>query len=73
MHFDSDRESIEVGLGSIGLTRPEHSKIIRIQNTSRLEFLDMSAAYTAELKDRSDLEIARPPQPMVFDEEGNLK
>jgi hypothetical protein len=72
MHFESDRESIEVGLGSIGLTRPEHSKIIRIRNTNRLEFVQVSAAYKADLEKRSDLEIARPPQQMVFDVEDNL-
>ncbi len=72
MHFDSDRESIEVGLGSIGMTSPEKSKIIRIRNTNRLEIVDVSTAYTADLKNCTELEIIRPPQPMLFDEEGNL-
>jgi hypothetical protein len=72
MHFDSDRESIRVGLGSIGMTSPEKSRIIRIRNTNRLEIVDVSTAYKADLEHRTELEIIRPPQPMVFDEEGNL-
>ncbi len=72
MYFDTDREAIEVGLGSVGLIRPENSKIIRIQNTNRLEMIEVSEAYGAELRQRANLEIFRPPQPMAFDGQGNL-
>jgi len=72
MHFATDREAIEVGLGSIGLTPPEQSKIVRIINTNRLEIVEVSEAYAAELKKRSDLEILGGPQPMVFNGEDNL-
>lgn len=72
MHFDTDREAIEVGLGSIGLTPPERSKIVRIKNTNCLEVVEVSEAFAAELKKRSDLEIIAEPQPMVFDGADNL-
>jgi hypothetical protein len=72
MHFDTDREAIEVGLGSIGLIPPERSKIVRIKNTNRLEVVEVSEAFAAEIKKRSDLEIIAEPQPIVFDAEDNL-
>jgi hypothetical protein len=72
MHFDSDREAIEVGLGSIGLIPPDKSKIVRIINTNRLEMVEVSEAFAAELEERSDLEIMRQPQPMAFNSEDNL-
>ncbi len=72
MHFDSDREAIEISLGSIGLILPEKSRIVRIKNTNRLEIVEVSEAFAAELKQRSDLEIIGEPQSMEFDEEDNL-
>ncbi len=72
MHFDTDREAIEVGLGSIGLTPPERSKIVRIKNTNCLEVVEVSEAFAAEIKKRSDLEIIAEPQPMVFNSDNNL-
>ncbi len=72
MHFDSDREAIEISLGSIGLILPEKSRIVRIKNTNRLEIVEVSEAFAAELKQRSDLEIIGAPQSMEFDEENNL-
>jgi hypothetical protein len=72
MHFETDREAIEVGLGSIGLIPPSQSKIVRIKNTNRLEIVEVSEAYTAELKKRSDLEILGEPQSMVFNVKDNL-
>jgi hypothetical protein len=72
MHFETDREAIEVGLGSIGLIPSEKSKIVRIKNTNRLEVVEVSEAFGAEVKKRYDLEIIAEPQPMVFDGEDNL-
>jgi hypothetical protein len=72
MHFDTDREAIEVGLGSMGLISPEKTKIVRIKNTNRLEMVEVSEAFAASLKERSDLEIIGQPQPMEFDGEDNL-
>jgi hypothetical protein len=72
MHFETDREAIEVGLGSIGLIPSDKSRIVRIKNTNRLEVVEVSEAFAAEVKKRSDLEIVAEPQPMVFDGEGNL-
>jgi hypothetical protein len=73
MHFETDREAIAVGLGSMGLISPDKSKIVRIKNTNRLEMVDVSDAFAAELANRPDLEIIGQPREMEFDAEDNLR
>jgi hypothetical protein len=72
MHFESDREAIQVGLGSIGLIPPEKAKIVRIKNTLQIDELEVSAAYEEEMRRKPGLEILEGPKPMVFDAQGNL-
>jgi hypothetical protein len=72
MHFATDQEAIKVGLGSVGLTPPEKSKIVRIKNTLLVDEVEVSEVYGEELKKRSDLEILEGPKPMPFDRQGNL-
>jgi hypothetical protein len=72
MHFETDRRAIEVGLGSIGLTPPERSRIVRIKNTLHLDEVEVSEVYGEEIRARTDLEIIEGPNPMVFDPNGNL-
>jgi hypothetical protein len=72
MHFETDQEAIRVGLGSVGLTPPEKSKIVRIKNTLLVDEVEVSEVYGEELKKRSDLEILEGPRPMAFDPRGNL-
>jgi hypothetical protein len=72
MHFESDREAIEVALGSIGLTPPEESRIVRIKNTLHLDEVEVSEIYGKEVRQRPDLEILEGPNPMIFDQDGKL-
>jgi hypothetical protein len=72
MHFKTDREAIEIALGSIGLTPPEKSRIVRIKNTLHLDEVEVSEAYEKEIRQRSDLEIMEGPNPMIFDASANL-
>ena len=72
MHFETDRRAIEAGLGSMGLTPPEESKIVRIKNTNRLEEVQVSEPYADDLQDRSDLEILGGPGPLEFAGDDNL-
>ena len=72
MHFDTDREAIEVALGSTGLILPEKSRIVRIQNTNRLEMVEVSEAYAQELDQRAELQVIDGPVPMMFDSANNL-
>jgi len=72
MYFETDQEAIRVGLGSIGLTSPERSRIVRIKNTLQLDEVEVSETYREEIEKKSDLEILEGPYPMVFDASGNL-
>jgi hypothetical protein len=72
MHFETDRQAIEVGLGSMGLIPSENSKIVRIKNTNHLEVVAVSDAFADELHQRSDLEILGESRSMEFDEAGDL-
>ena len=72
MHFGTDREAIEVALGSFGLIPAVQSKIVRIKNTLRLDTVEVSEAYAELLPQRQDLEIIAGPYRMGFNKENNL-
>ncbi len=72
MHFDNDRQAIEVALDSIGLTSSQKSKVVRIKNTLQLDMVGVSEAYLDELHKRDDMEILGDPEPMKFDRHNNL-
>jgi hypothetical protein len=72
MHFETDHQAIEIALGSIGLTPPVKSRIVRIKNTLHLDEVEVSEIFEKEIRERADLEILEGPGPMTFDEGGNL-
>ena len=72
MHFETDREAIEVALGSIGLIPPEQSRIVRIKNTLCLDEVEVSEVFQKELAGRRDLEKIGGPSAITFDDRGNL-
>jgi len=72
MFFETDQECIKTALGSVGLTPPEKSRIVRIKNTLQIDEVEVSEAYQEEFSRRKDLEILEGPKPMVFDTHGNL-
>jgi hypothetical protein len=72
MHFPTDQEAIRIALGSIGLTPPEKSRIVRIKNTLHVDEVEASEVYLEEMKKRPDLEVLEGPRPMSFDNQGNL-
>jgi hypothetical protein len=72
MHFENDRQAIEVALNSIGLTSPPMSKMVRIKNTLRLDIVGVSEVYMDELRQRSDIDILSETEPMAFDRQDNL-
>ncbi len=72
MYFETDRECIRVALGSVGLTPPERSRIVRIKNTLQLDEVEVSEIYKDEILKRSDLKILEDPRPMAFDSGDNL-
>jgi len=72
MFFETDRECIATALGSVGLTPPEKSRVVRIKNTLHVDEVEVSEIYGEEFANRKDLEILEGPKPMVFDGQGNL-
>jgi hypothetical protein len=72
MFFETDREAIQVGLGSIGLIHPAQSKIMRIKNTLQIDEVEVSEAYEKDLRRCANLEILEGPKPLVFDHKENL-
>jgi hypothetical protein len=72
MHFETDRECIEVALGSIGLIHPKRSRIVRIKNTLQLDEVEVSDIYMDEIHRRPDLEILEGPHPLSVDVRGDL-
>jgi hypothetical protein len=72
MFFETDRECIRTALGSVGLTPPEKSRVVRIKNTLHVDEVEVSEVYGEEFANRKDLEILEGPKPMVFDGQGNL-
>ncbi|HSR11002.1 MAG TPA: [Fe-S]-binding protein, partial [Thermodesulfobacteriota bacterium] len=72
MHFPTDREAIQVALGSIGLTPPQKSRIVRIKNTLHVDEVEVSEVYREEMGKRTDLTVLEGPKPLAFDAAGNI-
>jgi hypothetical protein len=72
IHFDTDREALELGLNSLGLTDISQAKVVRIADTLSLECVAVSEAYLPLMAGRSDLEAKSAPQNIQFDSAGNL-
>ena len=71
-YYDTDRETIEVALSTIGLTPPEQAKVARVESTLKLAEVDISEALIEDAKLRSDFEIIGDANPFEFDSSDNL-
>lgn len=71
-HYDTDRETLEVALGTIGLAEPARAKLLWIRNTLDVVEVGCSEAFLAEARARADLEVLNEPRMLPFDAEGNL-
>jgi hypothetical protein len=72
IHFDTDREVIEQGLATLASDHPEQLRVVRIANTLNLERFLVSEGCIDLLAARPGIETLGTPQPMRFDESGNL-
>jgi len=70
--MDNDRSAVEMAAQCVGLIPPEELRVIRIQNTLRLEEVDVSTAFLEEMNAREDLEAVGSPRPLAFDDQGDL-
>jgi hypothetical protein len=72
MDYETDREILDLALGTIGLVEPANAKLLWIKNTLELGDLECSTAYLEEARTRDDLEVLTPPRDLPLDAAGNL-
>lgn len=72
LDYETDREILDLALGTIGLADPPDARLLWIKNTLELTELECSTAYQEEARRREDLEILSGPRELPFDREGNL-
>ena len=72
LYYESDRETLEIALDTIGDTKPEKARIVRILNTLKLEEMMISEAMLPEAEKMEAVSIIGSPQQMAFDAQGNL-
>lgn len=72
LDYETDREILNLALGTIGLVEPANARLLWITNTLELAELECSAAYLAEARRRDDLEVLTPLRDLPLDAAGNL-
>lgn len=70
--FPSDREAIEGLLGTTSARR-EDATLVRVRNTTELEYLEVSENLLDWVEGREDLRIVKGPYALGFDEQGELR
>lgn len=72
IHYPTDRGAIDASLRTIGLTPPEHARLMRIRDTLHLDEVVCAEAYLEEARRRSELEIISDLYEMSFSADGTL-
>jgi len=72
IHMPTDREAILLALKTCARVRHPQSRIVWIKNTLALERIRVSEPLLPEIEGNPQLEITGKPEPMPFDEQGNL-
>jgi len=72
VHFDTDREALEVALTSLALPEGHAARIVRIADTLSLAEIEVSEALAPEVARHAQLTTAGEPRELAFDADGNL-
>ena len=72
VYYDSERETLDQALTTIGLTQPHQARILWIRDTLHLAEVECSDAYWKQAQQRSDLEILTELRDLTFDSDDNL-
>lgn len=72
VYLDTDRKVLDAVFETIGMVKPEDSKVVRIKNTLKLGEVDISEKLLELAKERDDLEIIGEAKEMEFDSDDNL-
>lgn len=70
--YDSERETIDAALSTIGLTPIQKMRILWIRDTLHLAEVECSAVYWEAAQQRDDLEIISELRDLEFDGDGDL-
>ena len=73
MHFETDRECLAACAKTTGVASEAALRIVRILNTAKLEYLQVSQPFESEVTANCGLSRISDWQPAAFDEFGNLK
>jgi len=72
IHFETDREAVELVLKSLALPDGHPPRIVHISDTLSLTDMDVSEPLVGEVVARRDLTVIGPLRAMEFDTAGNL-
>ena len=72
VHFDTDREALDLALDSLALSDRGDARIVRIADTLSLTEMEISESLAAEVRRHSHLAALDEPHEIVFDADGNL-
>lgn len=72
VHYDTDREVLDVALAIIGTREAEKARIMHIRNTLMLEEIEVSEPCLQELQRKTEFDIIKGPYDITFDADGNL-
>jgi hypothetical protein len=71
-HFETDRETLEMALGTVGLVEPARAKLMWIHNTLEVVEVECSEAYLGEAQKLENVEIIAGPRTLPLDKDGYL-
>ncbi len=72
IHFDTDREAVNVCLQTIGQPPPDSVRIVRINHTASLHLMQVSKSLEPLIDADPNLERITAWEPLRFDADGNL-
>ena len=72
IHFETDREAIELILTSLAMIDFSQAKVVRISDTLSMSHFEISEAFMEETKKRNDIEAVGAWHEMTFGPDGNL-
>ena len=72
VYLDTDKEAIEAAFATVGIREPRECRAVHIRSTLHLHLVEISEPLLEEAKGREDLRIISGPEPLKFDENGNL-
>jgi hypothetical protein len=73
IHFDTDKETLEAALATIGLVEPQNAKLIWIRNTLDLVEIICSAAYLDAAKANPNVDVLTDATPFPINTDGLMQ